>query len=216
MKKFSSKKIILCSILLVLFIVVAIMVLTNKILGMDEAIYQFIMSGRCSFLDRYFIFITHFGDTLSIVLFVTLFLLFTRNKDGLLLTASAVSSALVCVLTKHLFVRTRPNHLKLIEQGGYSFPSGHAMISICVYGFLLYLVFLKVKNKYIKYTLIAILTILIISIGISRIYVGVHYPSDVIGGYLLGGILITLITEIIRLERTSVSTNTSIRTSGGK
>ncbi len=201
MKKFSSKKIILCCMLLLLFIVIAVMVSTNHILKIDDAIYDFIMSGRSSFLDRYFTFITHFGDTLSIILVVAVFLLLTRNQDGLLLTISAVSSALVNTLVKHLFVRARPSHLRLIKQGGYSFPSGHAMISICVYGFLLYLVFLRVENKYVKYTLMTILAILIISIGISRIYVGVHYPSDVIGGYFLGGILIALITEAIRLEK---------------
>lgn len=201
MKKFSSKKIFLCCILLLLFIIVAVMVVENQILGMDEAIYRFIMSSRCDFLDWYFTFITHFGDTLSIVLVVGGFLLITRNQYGLLLTVSAVVSTLVNTLVKLLFVRARPSHLRLIRQGGYSFPSGHAMISICVYGFLLYLVFLRVENKYVKYTLMTILAILIISIGISRIYVGVHYPSDVIGGYFLGGILITLVTEAIRLEK---------------
>ena len=95
--------------------------------------------------------------------------------------------------------RPRPDHLRLIKQGGYSFPSGHSMIAICVYGTLIYLVHRKVKNRKIKVALEILLTIIILLIGISRIYVGVHYPSDVITGYLIS--IIILIINISILEK---------------
>ena len=66
------------------------------------------------------------------------------------------------------------------------------MIAICVYGIMIYLINKKVKNKKLKMTLSVILTLLILSIGISRIYVGVHYPSDVLGGFLLAGAILIL------------------------
>lgn len=201
MRKLGSKKIILCCISLLLFIAIAVMVIVNKTTTMDDAIYDFIICGRCPLLDQYFIFITHLADTGFIVLLVVGFLLITRDKYGLLLVVSAINSSLMNMLLKHIFVRTRPDHLRLIKQGGYSFPSGHAMIAVCVYGYLLYLVILEVKNKYLKYTLSTILTILIISIGISRIYVGVHYPSDVIGGYLVGIIEVVLVMEVLCFKK---------------
>lgn len=200
MKKLNKNKIIVCSIFLLIFIFVAIVVLIDKNRIIDKSIYNFIMSFRCSFLDKYFIFITHFGDTVFIVGFVSGFILLSRNIYGVLMGVSAMDSALMTFILKHIFVRNRPNHLRLIKQGGYSFPSGHSMISVCVYGYLLYLV-LKIKNKLLKYILASLLIFLIISIGISRIYVGVHYPTDVLAGYSLGIIEVILLTEVLRLYK---------------
>ncbi len=199
--KLSRKKIISCSICLLIFILVATIVLIDKERVIDEAIYNFIFNFRCNLLDNYFTFITHFGDTIFIVCFVTIFILIQRKKESLFLAISAIDSSLLTWLLKQLFLRERPSHLKLIKQGGYSFPSGHAMISMCVYGYLFYLV-LKIKNKPLKYILIFILSLLIISIGISRIYVGVHYPTDVIAGYLIGLIEVILVTEVLNIYKT--------------
>ena len=88
--------------------------------------------------------------------------------------------------------RSRPDHLRLVKQGGYSFPSGHSMITVCFYGLLMYLIMKKVKNKYLKIVSMIILSIIVITIPISRIYVGVHYPTDVVAGLSLGGIVLIL------------------------
>lgn len=199
-KNIKKSKIIWCSICLLIFIIMALIAMIDKGLVVDEAIYNFIIGLRCDFLDIYFKFITHFGDTIFIVGVVAGFLLFYRKRNGLFLAVSAVDSALLTLIFKHIFLRPRPEHLRLVEQGGYSFPSGHAMISVCVYGYLLYLV-LQIKNKILKYILIVLLSILIISIGISRIYVGVHYPTDVVAGYSLGIIEVILLTEVIHLYK---------------
>ena len=200
MEKLNKNKIIVCSIFILIFIFVTLIVLVDKNRVIDKSIYKFIMSFRCDFLDKYFTFITHFGDTVFIVGFVSGFILLSRNIYGVLMGVSAVDSAIICSVLKHIFVRERPNHLRLIKQGGYSFPSGHSMISVCVYGYLLYLV-LKIKNKLLKYILSCLLIFLIISIGISRIYIGVHYPTDVIAGYSLGIVEVILLIEALRLYK---------------
>ena len=74
---------------------------------------------------------------------------------------------------------------RLINVTGYSLPSGHSMVNTAFYGFLIYLVYKNVKNKYAKSSLIALLSVLIIAICISRIYLGVHYLSDVLAGFLI-------------------------------
>lgn len=81
--------------------------------------------------------------------------------------------------------RPRPTEFRIVEETGYSFPSGHSMVSMAFYGYLVYLIYKYVKNKYIKWTSITLLSILIFLIGISRIYLGVHYTSDVVGGFLI-------------------------------
>ena len=88
-------------------------------------------------------------------------------------------------LFKFIFERPRPTEYRIITETGYSFPSGHSMVSMAFYGFIIYLIYKKVNNKYIKWLVISILSLLIVSIGISRIYLGVHYTSDVLAGFLI-------------------------------
>lgn len=201
MKKISKKKIIFCSVIFLMLILVTIIMLIDKDMIIDEAIYNFIFNCRCKFLDNYFTFVIHFGDTLFILGFVLLFALVCRNINGLFLLISTGNSAILTLIFKQIFLRTRPEHLRLIEQGGYSFPSGHAMVSVCVYGYLLVLA-LQIKNKVLKYIVVSLLFILIVSIGISRIYVGVHYPTDVIAGYLLGTIEVVLLMDVLHIYKT--------------
>ena len=83
------------------------------------------------------------------------------------------------------------------------------MISICVYGMLIYLVFKNIKRKDIKIFLISLLTLLILSIGLSRIYVGVHYPSDVLAGYLLATIILIILINFYNKFRGNLNGKTS-------
>jgi len=181
-----KKRNIILSILFgFLFLLVLILVVLGKTTNFDQEVYDIIISIRSSFFDTYFTGITRFGNTVMVVLIVSMFILATRNKYGIFLAISAVESLLLNTIVKLIIQRPRPQGLRLISQGGYSFPSGHAMMSICVYGYLFYLAITKIKNKVLKYCVSTLLFLVILSIGISRIYVGVHYASDVIGGYLL-------------------------------
>ena len=131
-------------------------------------------------------FITNFGGAIFLItLTITLFILIRNKKIGLSIFSNLVIITILNQLLKRILQRPRPTEYRIIEETGYSFPSGHSMISMAFYGYLIYLIYKYAKNKYIKWTSIILLSILICSIGISRIYLGVHYTSDVLGGFLI-------------------------------
>ena len=131
-------------------------------------------------------FITNFGGAIFlIVLTVTLFILIKNKKVGLSIFSNLVIITILNQLLKRILQRPRPTEYRIIEETGYSFPSGHSMVSMAFYGYLIYLIYKYVKNKYIKWISIVLLSILICSIGVSRIYLGVHYTSDVLGGFFI-------------------------------
>ncbi|MHB1041213.1 MAG: phosphatase PAP2 family protein, partial [Eubacteriales bacterium] len=101
-------------------------------------------------------------------------------------------------LLKHSFHRIRPN-LYLIKETGYSFPSGHAMISLVFYGMLIYFVFCHAHFRRWRSILLALAVFLTLAIGFSRIYLGVHYPSDVLGSYLAGFLWLVITITAMKL-----------------
>lgn len=203
------KKNILLILLIISFILICILTLTNNINSFDTTIYNFLINFRSDFLDFIFINITKLANTLTILIIVIILLLTLKKEDAILIGTSTISSVVINTIIKHIIRRPRPSNLRLIHQGGYSFPSGHAMISICVYGMLIYLVFKNIKRKDIKIFLISLLTLLILSIGLSRIYVGVHYPSDVLAGYLLATIILIILISFYNKFRGNLNGKTS-------
>ena len=105
---------------------------------------------------------------------------------------------------KHLFDRDRPLVPLLEEARGLSFPSGHALMSVTFYGLLIYIVFKGFKNKFLKWTMIGLLLALIITISFSRIYLRVHYASDVIAGFCVGFLWLVICVSVLnKLEQFS-------------
>lgn len=194
-----KKRYFLMGILLVVFILITTLVVTNNISSFDDNIYNMIFHLRNNFLDLFFKTITLCANTIPIICIVIILLLIVKDKYRYVLGITTITTLLSNQLIKHIIMRPRPDHLRLIKQNGYSYPSGHSMISIAVYGFLIYYVYHKVKNKVLKIALIILLSLLIILIGISRIYVGVHYPSDVLGGYTLS--LLIIIVVILGVDK---------------
>jgi membrane-associated phospholipid phosphatase len=136
-------------------------------------------------------FITDLGylPGISVVLIILCVLLsyYKQYKEAVLLTLAMHSGYLASGGFKEIFERLRPAlEYQLVPVEGYSFPSGHSILSVCFYGTLIYIIFKLIKINWLKYTLSALLILLILLIGLSRIYLGVHYPTDAAAGLFLG------------------------------
>lgn len=133
------------------------------------------------------------------------FLLVRRHKwYSIKVPAVALSSLGLMFLLKNVFNRERPG-VPLLEQArGLSFPSGHALMSVTFYGLLIYAVYHLWKNAPAKWSMITFLAVLIVLIGFSRIYLRVHYTSDVVAGFAVGFLwLIISLWVLGRMEKFS-------------
>ena len=177
---------LICFISLILFLTITEDVFDNEIIKGDTIGYNIVSSLISDKLTPLVKMVTWFGSAACLILLtVILFIIIKNKKAGLLIGTNLVIITILNQTLKSLLQRPRPTEFRIINETGYSFPSGHSMISMAFYGFLIYLIYKNLKNKYLKFTLIIILFILIISIGLSRIYLGVHYTSDVLAGFLL-------------------------------
>ena len=132
--------------------------------------------------------VSHLGNTGTVASFCLLLFLIPKSKRTIALPVSVcvLASTALNLLLKHLFVRERPDILRLINETSYSFPSGHAMINASLYMLLILLIFKFIQNVPKKLFFSALCLMMIYAIGYSRVYLGVHYADDVLGGYLLG------------------------------
>ena len=178
---------IILFICLVGFLALAEDVFHKEIMSGDIVGYNIISKFLISdFVTPIAKFITNFGGAIFLVILtIVLFILIKDKKIGISIFSNLAIITILNQLLKRILQRPRPTEFRIIEETGYSFPSGHSMISMAFYGYLIYLIYKYVKNKYIKWTAIVLLSILICCIGISRIYLGVHYTSDVLGGFLI-------------------------------
>ncbi|HUQ96125.1 MAG TPA: phosphatase PAP2 family protein, partial [Chitinophagaceae bacterium] len=141
------------------------------------------------------------------LLLIAYYLFFKKNKwYSIKIPTIAISSLLLMFGLKHLFARQRPTNQLLEEATNYSFPSGHALMSVTFYGLLAYIVWHSVKNRPAKWTLIVLLILWILLIGISRVYLRRHYYSDVMAGFATGFLWLVISLKVIRqLEKRSLA-----------
>lgn len=207
MKKQNTKTIHLvlavCFALLAAFITYEVgFVHDTEPLKIDLTMQQAFINMRTDLLTPFMKVVTHSTDTITIVILCLALLLIpvTRKKEGLPLTAAALINMGIYKAMKHLFLRARPDVMyHLVEQGGYSFPSGHSATSMLVYGLLFYLVGKYCKNQKMKVLLQAVCGILVLTVGPSRLYVGVHWATDVLAGWCVGAAV--LMAAVYLIER---------------
>lgn len=189
LKKFIVKNLkwIVLFICLIGFLALAEDVFNKEIMNGDIVGYKLVSTFLISdFATPIAKFITNFGGAIFIIILtVVLFVLIKNKKIGISIISNLVIITAINQILKRIVQRPRPTEYRIIEETGYSFPSGHSMVSMAFYGYLIYLIYKYVKNKYLKWISIILLSILICSIGISRIYLGVHYTSDVLGGFFI-------------------------------
>ena len=117
---------------------------------------------------------------------------------------------------KEIVKRERPSLNEALDALGYSFPSGHAMLSIMTFGFLTYIIAANLKSVAGKCATTILMGIVIVSIGLSRVILNVHYPTDILAGYCVGGILLIMAIYYHRLltERLGLNKEIERKTSG--
>ncbi|WP_071394530.1 phosphatase PAP2 family protein [Bacillus tuaregi] len=158
----------------------------------DHQMIAYIQSAISPQLTALMLVITFLGSvgwiTFIVVVLVIVFLVKKKRALALFFAASSGIGALFNMLLKWLFKRERPDILPLISEEGYSFPSGHSMGSLIFYGSLAYVLLHLVTKKSLQTAIVIVNSMTILFIGLSRIYLGVHYPSDIVGGFLAGGV----------------------------
>ena len=188
-KEFITKnsKWVILFICLIGFLAIAEDVFNKEIMSGDIIGYKLVSTFLISdFATPIAKFITNFGGAIFLITLTIVLLVLIKNKKiGISIFSNLVIVTILNQLLKAILQRPRPTEYRIVEETGYSFPSGHSMVSMAFYGYLIYLIYKYVKNKYIKWISIVLLSILVCSIGISRIYLGVHYTSDVLGGFLI-------------------------------
>jgi len=170
--------------------VVEDVITSSSVIHTDNKIANFLYLYRDQRLVKTFLWITLLGKW-EIILFelliTTLILvLFKKRKDILGFLVAISGSMLFDVLGKLLIHRPRPSGIAVYQENTFSFPSGHATIAMAFYGFITYYLVRHVKDWKNKINFLALGVTIIIAIGLSRLYLGVHFMSDVVGGYLLG------------------------------
>ncbi len=208
---FPKKHYVLASITLVLGVFTTIYALgvsqgfflRNAITRLDARLLDIALSQRGDTRSAFFLFFTYLGNweiiTSLAVLVVIILLLFRHRRALWFFIASLAIGQASSLLFKLLLARSRPDNAHaLITQGGYSFPSGHALGSFLFYGVLAYFVFTLVRTPSQRaLTVLSSLTVISL-IGASRLYLGVHWLSDVVAGWIMGATL--LIVFIVFFE----------------
>lgn len=198
-----NKKVRNCLIVLslILFLLVFILYITNGIEYIDSLIYNLVIKYKSNTMTKFMKVITFFGSVeLGLIIFFLLLLLsIFKGRIPIIINFLIIGESLLNVGIKNIVRRSRPNILQLVFEDSYSFPSGHTMFSVVLYGFLIYLVSQSKFNKKIKYLCCIFLGLIPILVMVSRIYLGVHYFSDVMGGMFLA--IAYLVIVIVVLER---------------
>jgi len=176
--------------------------LLDSVKGIDDLIYNFIINIKSDFMTNIMKFITFFGSTKFIVfLMVIFFFLGFKKKVFNVINLIIIGEVILNNLVKIIVKRDRPDLISLVHETSFSFPSGHTMVSVTLYGFIIYLLMNSKMSKKIKCLFISIFVLLINLIVISRIYLGAHYFSDCMAGIFLAGAYIIYCIDLIERKK---------------
>ncbi len=175
----------------IIFLIWSSLMLKGRLNNLDQRIYQKIKINGLK--TSFWKIVTFLGSAKFIILLCFLFLLILKNKkiSIIIIINMLIMWGLIGIL-KNTFKRSRPNINRLVEEKGYSYPSGHTMTSTIFYGFMIFLIVISNIILPLKIIIIFLLILLILIVGYSRIYLGVHYFSDVIGAILFGSTYLLL------------------------
>ncbi len=167
----------------------------NLIAGFDATITSMVRTSSPDAATAVFLGITKLGDAryITIVALALAIVLIKHDRLGYAagLTVSLIGSLMGSYAIKLLIERPRPL-APILDVAGYAFPSMHAACAMGLYGFLIYAVVRLMHPPHHRAPIVALLSALILLIGISRVYLGAHYPSDIVGGFVVGAVFVWL------------------------
>lgn len=188
--------IIILILLICLFILWSILMLRNHFKDIDTKVYERI--NIKNFKTVILKIITSLASTRFFVILSVLLLIILKNRESIALVVFLALNGIINEILKRLFKRERPNINRLVVEKGYSYPSGHTMSATCFYGLMMFLVAISELTIYFKIGIILFLVLLVLVIGFSRIYLGVHYFSDVVAGVLMGTFFTILYVQLVQ------------------
>ena len=194
---------------IVIFLFLATQILGGRELWFDKAAFAFMDAHSSPLITNFMIFMSFLGDapfiTGAAILLIIYFLFIKKHRwYSVKVPVIAVGSISLNLITKFFFHRERPLIPHLVEASGLSFPSGHSMVSASFYGLLIYLSWHNIQNRVLHHVLAGLLTLTILLIGASRVYLHVHYATDVMAGFAAGFLWVILgVYGLRRLERYS-------------
>jgi undecaprenyl-diphosphatase len=179
------------------------LVTQDRLRSFDEAIIHAIQSRENDTLTAAAKLFTKIGSTsvvipVILITAVILFVVLKHRKELVLLIGGMLGQKLLNDLLKGVYQRARPDIHRIVEETGYSYPSGHSMASFTFYSLLAYLLWRHLPSRGWRAALIVFSVFMILGIGLSRVYLGVHYPSDILGGYWVSGCWVALCIMLFR------------------
>lgn len=192
LKKNISIPLLSAALSLAVFSIIALSISDNQIHRFDDSLITWIQGMESQGMTRWMELFTWIGSGIPVVIItilsmVVLYVFLRHRRELLFLGCVIAGSAILNSLLKLMFQRARPTIHRIIEVSGYSFPSGHSMAAFSLYGGLAFLIWKHIPTAAGRVLMIIVSAMFILMIGMSRIYLGVHYPSDVVGGYFMSG-----------------------------
>lgn len=184
---------ITASLLFIMGLILGLLAKFNYTTGLDSFIYNFLIYFKSPMVTTFFKIVTNLGSTWFIILLnlvIIVSYLILKRKEILIIPINSCLSVIFNNILKIIIRRPRPNVLRLVKERNFSYPSGHAMISLLFY--ITVIVLINKSNIKHKKLINVILVVIIILIGISRVYLGVHYITDILGGYLISASILIL------------------------
>ena len=170
--------------------------LEQELIAFDSYVIEKVQSLITPRLTSVMLVFTFLASTRSLVTLaaISIVIMLWQHKrwEALFLLLALGGGVAFNLLLKWLYRRERPSIQRLVEETGYSFPSGHSMAAFIFFGMMAMLLTLFVVSRVAKTVIIIAAVVLILLVGISRIYLGVHYPSDVLAGFAAGGVWLVM------------------------
>jgi undecaprenyl-diphosphatase len=167
-------------------------IFADQFVALDDGVITWMHDYWGPSSDQVMLFFTTLGDPLVLGLFITLAVVALWYKgrwiDAAGLVVASAGAGIVNQVLKGSFQRVRPDLFAgPFQLTSYSFPSGHAMGAIACYGMLAFVLARLLRSRLHRLAVVLVATLIVLGVGLSRIFFGVHYPTDVLGGYLAGG-----------------------------